>query len=75
MSIEFAPGVPDKIREQIAKWGMPRVRLAEEIFDRIEALDDNPGLGEPDESGLFSNAFVYQFRIEMLPVVLIVPAR
>lgn len=42
----------------------------QEVFAVLEALDDHPDMGQPDEAGLLGGRRLYQFRIERLPIIL-----
>ena len=70
MGILYAPGVAQKIRDQIKTFGInPRNRLGVAIFESIEALYEDPFLGERDNDGILGGTYVYNFAVTFPPIV------
>ncbi|MBI4601668.1 MAG: hypothetical protein HY721_06885 [Planctomycetes bacterium] len=70
MSIEFAPGVAQKIRDAIKAWNILPKELPFWVFDELEKLDEDPSLWHPDVDGVFGGAYIHQFAEERPPIVL-----
>jgi len=73
VSIRFAAGAADRIRLTISGWNLHPRTLAQEVFAELEKLDQKDFRRRTDEKRVFGGAFIHQFRIELLPIVLRAP--